>query len=409
MRGQFKNGMAEATRLTREGRLDEATALIQNTLGGGRVSAPKDTGDFDEPMEKVFRLFDESPQDTKKSRCKTGRGAEARNTRTPKHTSRRTDQKAPRPPLIMPDTPPRDTDGEAIGSPSGGRFLERSYTGQAGTRGYKLYVPSGYTGQAVPLIVMLHGCTQNPDDFARGTGMNALAETHTFLVAYPAQPSNANMNKCWNWFQAADQQRDRGEPSIIAGITRQVLGEYNVSNGKVYVAGMSAGGAMAAILGETYPDLYAAVGVHSGLAPGAARDLPSAFSAMQKGGPATVQGDFLTGKTAPAIIFHGDRDTTVHPRNGEYLISYFSDVPGGPASPVTVSKNQTPGGHFYTRATHHDADGQVVAEKWTVNKLGHAWSGGSASGSYADPKGPDASAEMIRFFNQHPRTETSGI
>ena len=399
--------MAEATRLTREGRLAEATALIQRTLGGGHVSTPKDTGDFDEPMEKVFRLFDKNVQDkdTKKSRCKTGRETDAGTTRMPRRTRRGTSH----PPLIMPDAPfIENVDGPAV-VPAEGRFLEKSYTGQAGTRGYKLYVPGGYTGQAVPLIVMLHGCTQNPDDFARGTGMNALAETHTFLVAYPAQPSNANMNKCWNWFQAADQQRDRGEPSLIAGITREVVTEYNISDEKVYVAGMSAGGAMAAILGETYPDLYAAVGIHSGLAPGAAKDLPSAFSAMQSGGPATVHQGTKGAKAAPAIIFHGDRDTTVHPRNGEYLISHFSSAPGGPASPVTVKQDQIPGGHAYNRATHHDADGQVVAEKWTINKLGHAWSGGSASGSYTDPKGPDASAEMIRFFDQHPRTGTSGV
>lgn len=404
MRDQFQGGMAEATRLTREGRLAEATALIQRTLGGGHVSAPKDTGDFDEPMDKVFRLFDESPQDTKKSRCKPGRGGDAGPTRSPRQTRRGTS----RPPLIMPDAPSTENvDGPAVVAPKGG-FLERSYTGRAGTRGYKLYIPSGYVGQAVPLIVMLHGCTQNPDDFARGTGMNALAETHTFLVAYPAQPSSANMNKCWNWFQAADQRRDQGEPSLVAGITRQIIGEYNVSDGKVYVAGMSAGGAMAAILGETYPDLYAAVGIHSGLAPGAARDLPSAFSAMQKGGPATLHQGSQGAKAAPAIIFHGDRDTTVHPRNGEYLISHFSEVPGGPASPTTVRKDQAPGGHAYTCATHQNADGQVIAEKWTINKLGHAWSGGSASGSYTDPEGPNASAEMLRFFNQHPQTETSG-
>jgi poly(hydroxyalkanoate) depolymerase family esterase len=292
----------------------------------------------------------------------------------------------------------------SVNVPEGASFAERSYTNGAGTRLYKLYVPSGYVGRAIPLIVMLHGCTQSPDDFAAGTRMNELAEEHTFLVAYPAQAGNANMQKCWNWFQASDQQRDRGEPSIIAGITSQVAGDYEVADGRVYVAGMSAGGAMAAVMGATYPDLYAAVGVHSGLAPGAANDLSSAFTAMRQGGPIVAYEDVSGGENReilPTIIFHGDGDTTVHPRNGDRLLAHLSGGRNSSSLRVSTRRGRVPGGHEYTRFTYHDAEGRELVERWSVHGLGHAWSGGSHPGSYTDPRGPDASTEMVRFFEQH--------
>jgi poly(hydroxyalkanoate) depolymerase family esterase len=253
---------------------------------------------------------------------------------------------------------------------------------------------------------MIHGCTQSPDDLATGTRMNLLAEEHTFLVAYPAQDASANSSRCWNWFDAADQQRGRGEPSLIAGITCEVVGEYHVAVDRVYVAGMSAGGAMAAIMGSTYPDLYAAVGVHSGLAPGAARDLPSAFAAMRQGQSGTSrQNAPAKGSTriVPAILFHGDRDTTVHPSNADHLLAHYRAAALDEAPQVTKRRGRVPGGHAYSCATYHDAEGRLIVERWTVHGLGHAWSGGSVPGSYTDPKGPDASAEMVRFFRQHPQ------
>ena len=393
MRNFEQDGLAEATRLTSGGRLAEATALIQRTLGG--AYAPAETPFFPgtpfEPGEATSRGPGAAP------RPDWGEGQALRPApRPPRHF-----RVAQRAPGLLPGA----AQGAPAAVPEGARFETRSHTGRAGTRAYKLYVPSGYVGQEVPLIVMLHGCTQDPDDFAAGTRMNALAEEQTFLVAYPARAQNANMSKCWNWFEAADQRRERGEPALIAGIMREILGEYNVTDGRVFVAGMSAGGAMAAIMGETYPDLFDAIGVHSGLAPGAARDLPSAFAAMRGGSPAGTAG--AATRPVRAIVFHGDRDTTVHPRNADHLLAYYRasgarNGGGNPAPSATVRQGEVPGGHAYTRAVHRDAAGRAVAERWTVHGLGHAWSGGGRSGSYTDPKGPDASAEMVRFFCQQP-------
>ncbi len=419
MRDQMQDGMAEATRLTREGRLAEATAAIQHALGGafgdtfgGTFAPAASPGDADEQTATARRVVDGDTRHTAPSKTDPTNERALRPAPRPPRRFRGMSHPSGRLPGTMPEAP---EEAPAIVS-AGGRFVQRSYTNRAGTRAYKLYVPSGYTGQqAVPLIVMLHGCTQDPDDIAAGTHMNALAEEHTFLVAYPAQSQNANVSRCWNWFESGDQRRGRGDASLVAGITCEVLGEHHVAADRVYAAGMSAGGAMAAIMGATYPDLYAAVGVHSGLAPGAAQDLSSAFAAMRGGSPgrpvggppdAASNGEFI--RAVPVIIFHGDRDTTVHPRNADHLLAYYRDARGGPAPRATTRRGQVPGGHAYTRATYHDAGGRAIAERWTVHGLGHAWSGGSRPGSYTDPKGPDASAEMVRFFLQHPRPEPTG-
>jgi poly(hydroxyalkanoate) depolymerase family esterase len=225
--------------------------------------------------------------------------------------------------------------------------------------------------------------------------MNSLAEEKLFIVAYPAQSSAANPSHCWNWFNAPDQQRDGGEASLIAGITRQIMRDVAVDPARVYVAGLSAGGAAAAIMGSAYPDLYAAIGVHSGLACGAAKDMPSAFAAMRQGGQITQRG----GRPMPTIVFHGDRDATVSPVNGDQVIAQSKAT--ADLAPA-VSRGQSAGGVDYTRTVQTDANGRPVLEQWVLHGAGHAWSGGNAAGSYTDPRGPDASREMVRFFLQHP-------
>ena len=281
--------------------------------------------------------------------------------------------------------------------PEGARFIENTYSSPAGSRAYKLFIPSRYQGRPLPLVVMLHGCTQSPDDFAAGTRMNFIAEEHNCLVAYPAQPSQANPAKCWNWFRTADQQRGRGEPSLVAGITRQIMREYSVDPKRVYVAGLSAGAAAAAVMGATYSDLYAAIGIHSGLACGAATDLPSALVAMRQGRSdhKVISND---GSPVPTIVFHGDRDMTVHPNNGDQILDQSV---GAMSAQKKVHRGHVPGGHAYTRTVLSDAGGHGMLEHWNIHGAGHAWSGGSPAGSYTDPRGPDATREMLRFFLAH--------
>ncbi len=279
--------------------------------------------------------------------------------------------------------------------PEGARFEAFTFRGAGREMAYKLYVPSTYRGQALPLVVMLHGCTQSPDDFAAGTRMNEIAEEQDILVAYPGQTASANAQKCWNWFDAKDQQRDRGEPALIAGLTREIMRGFAVDPARVYVAGLSAGGAAAAIMAQAYPDLYAAAGVHSGLACGAATDMPSAFAAMRQGG---IPRSGRTGRPVPTIVFHGDRDRTVHPSNGEHVLT---QAKAGATLTTTVTRGEAPGGLSYTRTVQSDDAGSPALERWVLHGAGHAWSGGSGAGSYTEPRGPDASREMLRFFLAH--------
>jgi len=349
--------MMGALRLTRSGKLKEAVRLLR----GGRPLAP---AALPQVPEAVAGLV-----------AKLGGAVRAL-------------EDVFAPPDARPAAPPD-------AQPGGGRFMTRHYANAAGSRDYKLFVPSNYRGQPMPLVVMLHGCTQSPDDFAAGTRMNELAEAQNFLVAYPAQDRRANATKCWNWFNTADQKRDQGEPSLIAGITRQVMTDFSVRKNQVYIAGLSAGGATAAIMGAAYPELYAAIGVHSGLACGAADSMVSAFHAMKQG--ATVH-KTIDGTTIPAIVFHGDRDHTVNVANADQVIA---QAKANAKLTAKVTQGTSAGGETYTRTEQTDSRGKPVLEQWVLHGAGHAWSGGSTAGTFTDPKGPDASREIVRFFFAH--------
>ena len=283
-----------------------------------------------------------------------------------------------------------------------GRFVGDEFSHAGLTRRYKLYVPPPARGaQAQPLIVMLHGCGQHPDDFAAGTGMNAHARRQGFYVLYPAQSKEANKLRCWNWFKHNHQQRDRGEPALIAALTRSVIATHAIDPARVYIAGLSAGGAMAAIVAGEYPDIYAAVGVHSGLAPGAAVSAFEAMAAMKglANGMAAMAWFARPAKTlgVPMIVFHGDQDKTVHPVNAEHLIK--TRLAG---QPVGLEPSQESGrngrGRRFTRSIYRDEQGRMLGEHWLVHGAGHAWSGGHPKASYTDALGPDASRQMLRFF-----------
>jgi poly(hydroxyalkanoate) depolymerase family esterase len=408
---EFADAMRAAMNLMREQKLVEATRVIQSALSGAepvssespREARPLPLAIENKLIDLTAEVIEPEPMasaglkaDTRLDQSQPSRFAEWNAGPLGKALAK----------LRHTEFPRFNLDGLRVGRsrkaleiPEGAQYLSRSFACAAGRRTYKLYIPCRPQTGRRALLVMLHGGTQDADDFAAGTRMNALAEEHGFIVAYPRQSKAANASLCWNWFTPEHQMRGRGEPAIIAGITSEIVAEYGVDPARVFVAGLSAGGAMAAVMGATYPDLYAAVGIHSGLPYRSAADLPSAFAAMRgDAGPRSRRSRKSrgTGDDSPrirTIVFHGDADNIVHPSNATNMVD---------AERASESVERAEARHAairaHTRTVTRDKTGAVVVEQWFVHGSGHAWSGGSPDGSYTDPHGPDASREMVRFF-----------
>ncbi|MGA2638636.1 alpha/beta hydrolase family esterase [Methylocella sp.] len=412
MKSILGGAVRRAAALTSRQNLTEATKVIQHALSGGargdraesaRADAPRDRTPEEPKSAALWSAFAPPPAFTPPPK---GTAASDASIQDPRQDAR----KAPPigevlhllqkgfVPVRAPGFAPHVRPAPEVPTPRGAQFVSKTHAGPAGSRDYKLFVPSNAKsradGRGLPLIVMLHGCTQNPDDFALGTGMNALAEKHGCLVAYPKQPTSSNNMACWNWFSLKDQARDSGEPAILAGMVREIMAEFSVDPDRVFVAGLSAGGAMAAILAATYPDLFAAAGIHSGLPYGAASDVGSAFNSMRKG--ASGEAALAVETRVRTIVFHGDADRTVHPANGELIVA-AARAGLGAATEKTL-QGRSAGGVPYKRTVIADKRGAEHVEYWRLEGMGHAWSGGHPDGSYTNPHGPDASREMMRFF-----------
>ena len=375
----FSKSLSKATRLTTSAKLMDATRLIQRALA---TALPTST--------------------------QPARVPEPERKNTPPATSRDF--------VLVPeksfDTGRVDTARADPASTGKASFTAHQFVFEGNAYPYRLYVPSmpdAALGQAkLPLVVLLHGCKQDALDFSHGTAMNRLAEEQRAMVLYPEQLASGNAMRCWNWFDPGHQQAGRGEPGMIAALALKMVAERNADPARIYVAGLSAGGAMAAVVANLYPQLFAAVGVHSGLAAGAAKNMIQALSAMKKGIKGTMGGHITA---IPTIVFHGTGDQTVHFNNGKYITQ--AALAGFEAQGVSVVKSgsvigSSTGKNQPTERTQYsNAAGKPLVESWHITAGPHAWSGGSAQGSYTDPDGPDASKAMLEFFLQHSNGEAA--
>ena len=355
MSNRLLSAIGDALALVKQAKVTDATALLQRALSGKQPeSEPAKTNVSPDlprrPIGDVVRAL------------RTGRPAMLRT------------KPAQAPRTLQP----------------GETFAPRQYAGEAGSIGYWLHVPEGHAKQDLALVLMLHGCTQNPQDFAAGTRMNQLGDEHGLVVAYPHQTRAANANGCWNWFLGRNQKRGSGEPAVLAGLARSLAAEFGIAPSRIFVAGLSAGGAMADILACEYPDVFSAACIHSGLPQGSARDVPSAFAAMN--GSAGFEAKRADGTPGRKIVFNGSCDSTVHPVNGERII----DGLRGKGAEITSDREVE--GRKVAHTVLQDGSGRSMAEHWFIHGTGHAWSGGDPAGSYTEAGGPDASRLMVRFF-----------
>lgn len=357
--------MAEITRLMRAGQLSEATQAIQANLGGASLpTASLPTGG----------LPTGGPPDGAAMPATKGAGFAGGLMDALRKGGLAGGTTAP--PLTLPD---------------GASWTSRTHQAAGETRDLRLYVPASLADGQAPagLLLLLHGCTQDPDDFARGTGIFEAAEQNRIIVVAPEQSARSNMNRCWNWFETRHGARDSGEAAFLTDLTRTIAHEFAVPPDLRFAAGLSAGGAMAVTLGSVFADDFGAVACHSGLPNGAAGDMSGAFQAMSQGGS-----DSAAGVGCRLFVLHGSTDTTVSPRNADAVVRQALRRQTG----LVQRRADSRMADRAVRITRYrDTEGALRVQEWRINGLGHAWSGGAAEGSHTAP-GPSATQAMMAFF-----------